>query len=124
MPSNKPGCPCSFQEIPEPRHLPGTQAQGPAEPLDPPMEGLLGEGGCTQEGGATPEHQPPGLSGSLPGLQAGWDAAPAQVTQAVERTCSGSGPGSAFHSLHQDLGLLTPTGHTVVLHVGPPGHSL
>ena len=85
---------------------------------------LLGEGGCAQEGGATPEHQPAQLSGSLPGRQAGQDGAPAQVTQAVERTCSGSGPGTAFHSLHQDLGLLIPTLHTVVLQVGPPGRSL
>ena len=102
MSRNKQGCPCSFQEIPESRHLLGTQTQGPAEPLDPPMEGLLGEGGCAQEGGATPEHQPAQLSGSLPGQQAGQDRAPAQVTQAVERTCSGSGsgPGSAFRSLH------------------------
>ena len=122
--SNKLGCLRSFQEIPEPRHLPGTQAQGPADPLVPPMEGLLGEGGCAQEGGATPEHQPAQLSGSLPGQQAGQDGAPAQVTQAVERTCSGSGPGTAFHSLHQDLGLLIPTLHTVVLQAGPPGHSL
>ena len=121
---SKEGCPCSFQEIPEPRHLPGTQAQGPVESLDPPMKVLLGKGGCAQEGGATPEHQPAQLSGSLPGQQAGQDRAPAQVTQAVERTCSGSGPGTAFHSLHQDLGLLIPTLHTVVLQAGPLRHSL
>ena len=70
------------------------------------------------------EHQPARLSGSLPGQQVGWDAAPAQVTQAIERTCSGSGPVSAIHCHHQDLGLLIPTLHTVVLQVGPPGHSL
>ena len=90
------------------------------------MEGLLGEGGCAQEGGATPEHHPARLSGSLPGCKqaVGWVVTPAQVTQAVESPCSGSGPGTAFHSLHQDLGLLIPTLHTVVLQADPPGHSL
>ena len=124
MPRNKPGCPCSFQEIPEFRLLPGTQAQGSAEPVDPPMDGATGRGWmCPGRGGHSRAPASPALR-QLPEQQAGQGAAPAQVTQAVERTCSGSGPGTAFHSLHQDLGLLIPTLHTVVLQAGPPGHSL
>ena len=65
------GCICSFQESPEPRYFLGTPTLGLVEPLYPPMEGLLGKGRYTQEGGAMSEHQPAWLSGSLPGQQAG-----------------------------------------------------
>ena len=59
MPRDKHGTPVHSRKflnsdisVPE-----STQAQRLAEPLDSPVEGLLGEGECAQEGGATPEHQ-------------------------------------------------------------------